>query len=43
MAAPLVHSVSVCVSSRETPSDEGTDCFPEDGKHPPVWVKSTAL
>lgn len=43
MAASLLHSVSVCVSSRKTPSDEGTNCFPDDGKHPSVWVKSTAL
>lgn len=34
MAAPLWYNVSVCVSRVKTPSDEGTDCFPEDGEHP---------
>lgn len=43
MAAPLLHSVSVCVSSVKTPSDEGSDCFPEDGKHPASVGKITAL
>lgn len=43
MAAPLLPSISVCVSSMKTPRDEGTDCFPEDGKHPPVWAKLRAL